>query len=77
MKVQLTYCTNGMKIIEVRDVDDTCYPRVIGRLIKEMYDKKVDLEDIRCLDDHGCMKDDHKCTPQILNNKEENKNETT
>lgn len=41
-----------LKVSETRMVDDECYPRVIGRIMREIHDAGHDLINIRCLDPH-------------------------
>ena len=55
MKVQITYYkeTPSIKIIEIRNIDDDWYPRVIGKLMREINDKRCTLIDLRQIDEKG------------------------
>ena len=39
-------------VSEIRTIDDDCYPRVIGRLMREINDAGFTMVNIRCLDPH-------------------------
>ena len=59
MKVLIEYETQNewavnrrVKVSEIREIDDDCYPRVIGKLLREIHDKGHVMLNIRCLDPH-------------------------
>lgn len=47
-----THAYPRIKVCETRIVDDECYPRVIGRIMREFHDSPHELVNIRCLDPH-------------------------
>ncbi len=56
MKVLVEYevkkDTDVIKLSEIRKIDDDCYPRVIGKISKEIHANGFMLTNIRCLDPH-------------------------
>jgi hypothetical protein len=61
MKVLVEYETGHQWVDQIRkpvsvsetsSIDDDCYPRVIGKIIREIHDAGFQCVNIRCLDPH-------------------------
>lgn len=60
MKVLIEYGYNNdnmflkkpVRVSETREIDSDCYPYVIGKILREFYDRGHDIYNIRCLDAH-------------------------